>query len=88
MYRVNYDVENWELLTKSFRALPEVTKAQVLTDSFAMANAELLDKRIMWNIFEKVGTESGEILWTHAFHLLATIQNRLWDSGLFKVIFD
>lgn len=88
LYRVNYDIENWKLLTKSFRALPEVTKAQVLTDSFAMANAEQLDKRIMWNILEKVETESGEILWKLALHLLTTFQDQFWDSSLFKVIFE
>lgn len=88
LYRVNYDVENWKLLIKSFQALPEITKAQVLTDSFAIANAGLLDKRIMWNILEKVGTESGEILWTPALRLLTTLQDYFWDSDLFKVMLE
>jgi len=88
LYHVNYDMENWQLLTKSFRALPEITKTQVLTDSSAMVNAGLLDKRIMWNILEKMETESGKILWTPALHLLTTIQDRLWDSSLFKVKFE
>ncbi|XP_071636854.1 thyrotropin-releasing hormone-degrading ectoenzyme-like [Temnothorax longispinosus] len=86
LYRVNYDVENWKLLTKSFRVLPEITKAQLLTDSFAIAKAGLLDKRIMWNILEKVEAESGEILWTPALRLLTSIQRRLWDSDLFKFV--
>ncbi|XP_028049052.1 thyrotropin-releasing hormone-degrading ectoenzyme isoform X2 [Monomorium pharaonis] len=86
LYRVNYDVENWKLLTKSFRALPQATKAQVLTDSFAMANAEQLDKRIMWNIFEKMETENGEMLWKLALRLLNTIQDQFWDSSLFKFV--
>jgi len=73
-------------LTKSFQALPEITKVQVLTDSSAMTNAGLLDKKIMWNILEKMEKESGIILWTSALRLLTTIQNRLWDSNLFKVI--
>lgn len=76
------------MLTKSFRALPEVTKTQILTDSFAIVNAGLLDKRIMWNIFEKLATESGQILWTPALHLLTTIRDRLWDSNLFKVTLE
>ncbi|XP_018367956.1 PREDICTED: thyrotropin-releasing hormone-degrading ectoenzyme-like isoform X1 [Trachymyrmex cornetzi] len=86
LYRVNYDIENWNLLTKSFQALPEVTKVQVLTDSSAMTNAGLLDKRIMWNILEKMEKESGIILWTPALRLLTTIQNRLWNSDLFKFV--
>ncbi|XP_011343855.1 glutamyl aminopeptidase [Ooceraea biroi] len=81
LYRVNYDVENWKLLAKSFRALPEVVKVQVLSDSFAMADAKLLDKRVMWNILEKLEAESGETLWTIAMIFLTTIQNRLWDSN-------
>lgn len=59
----------------------------MLTDSAAMTNAGLLDKRIMWNILEKMETESGTILWTPALRLLTIIQNRLWDSNSFKVIF-
>lgn len=85
LYRINYDVENWKLLTKSFRGLPEITKAQILTDSFTIANAGLLDKKIMWNILEKVETESGEILWTPALRLLTIIQNRFRDLDLFNV---
>ncbi|EFN62134.1 Aminopeptidase N [Camponotus floridanus] len=86
LYRVNYDIKNWKLLTKSFRALPKVAKVQVLTDSSAMVNAGLLNKRIMWSILEKLETESEEMLWTPAMPLLTTIQSRLWDSSIFEVI--
>ncbi|KAL6259522.1 hypothetical protein P5V15_009439 [Pogonomyrmex californicus] len=86
LYRVNYNVENWKLLSKSFRVLPEITKIQVLTDSSAMANAGLLDKKIMWDILKKVETESGETLWTPVLPLLTTIQSHLWDSNLFKFV--
>ncbi|GAB1859250.1 Aminopeptidase [Camponotus japonicus] len=86
LYRVNYDIENWKLLTKSFRALPKVAKVQVLTDSSAMVNAGLLNKRIMWSILEKLETESGEMLWTPAMPLLTTIQSRLWDSSIFEFV--
>ncbi|XP_011707487.1 PREDICTED: thyrotropin-releasing hormone-degrading ectoenzyme-like isoform X2 [Wasmannia auropunctata] len=86
LYRVNYDAENWKLLTESFRALPEITKTQVLTDSVAMANAGLLDKRIMWNILEKMEMESEEILWTPVLSLLTNIQDQLWNSSLFEFV--
>lgn len=86
MYRVNYDIENWKLLTKSFRALPQVAKVQVLTDSSAMVNAGLLDERIMWSILEKLEAERGEMLWTPAMSLLTIIQSHLWDSSTFEVI--
>ncbi|XP_025986854.2 thyrotropin-releasing hormone-degrading ectoenzyme isoform X2 [Solenopsis invicta] len=86
LYRVNYDIENWKLLTKSFRALPEVTKAQVLTDSFAMANAEQLDKRIIWNFLEKMETESGETLWKLTLQVMTTIYDQFRDSSLLKFV--
>ncbi|XP_050463776.1 thyrotropin-releasing hormone-degrading ectoenzyme-like isoform X2 [Cataglyphis hispanica] len=86
LYHVNYDIENWKLLTKSFRALPKVAKVQVLTDSSAMVNGGLLDKRIMWSILEKLETESGEMLWTPAIPLLTIIQSRLWDSSVFEFV--
>nr|XP_012234185.1 PREDICTED: thyrotropin-releasing hormone-degrading ectoenzyme-like [Linepithema humile] len=86
LYHVNYDVENWKLLTKSFHTLSEVVKAQVLTDSSAIANAGLLDKRIMWNILEKLEVENSEMLWTVAMPLLSTIQDRLWNSSIFNFV--
>lgn len=84
-YRVNYDADNWKLLLKSFRALPEVAKVQLLADSFAIANAGLLDMRITWSIVEKLEAESGETLWTHAMLTLATVYDYFWDSSVFKV---
>lgn len=83
---MNYDIENWVLLTKSYQTLPEVTKAQLLTDSFAMVNAGLLDARIAWNILEKLQVESGKMLWTSAIPLMTAIRDHLWDSDVFKVI--
>lgn len=85
LYRVNYDVENWKLLLKSFRTLPEVAKVQLLSDSFAIANAGLLDMRIMWSILQKLEVESGEMLWTHAILTLDTVKDYFWDSNVFKV---
>jgi hypothetical protein len=88
LYRVNYDAENWKLLARSFRALPEVAKVQLLSDSFAMADAELLDARVMWSILRKLEAESGETLWKIAMILLTRIQNRLGDSSVFEVTLD
>lgn len=86
LYRVNYDAENWKLLTRSFGTLPEVAKVQLLTDSFAMVDAGLLDKIIMWRILEKLEAETGEMLWTLAIPLLTTIHDRLWKSSAFEVM--
>lgn len=88
MYLVNYDVENWRLLIKSFRALPEVTKTQLLFDSYQIHDARLLEGRILWSIFEKLEAESGEMLWTDAIVILTTIRDRFWDSDILKVIFE
>lgn len=85
MYRVNYDIENWKLLTKSFRNLPEVTKAQLLSDSSAMTDAGLLDKRIMWDIVGKLETESGEIVWKSAMYSLINVKDCFEDSEVFEV---
>ncbi|XP_019697448.1 thyrotropin-releasing hormone-degrading ectoenzyme-like [Harpegnathos saltator] len=84
LYRVNYDVENWKLLLRSFRALPEVAKVQLLADSFALANAGLLDMRITWSILEKLRTETGEMLWMHAILTLTTVKDYFWDSNVFE----
>ncbi|XP_020279777.1 thyrotropin-releasing hormone-degrading ectoenzyme-like isoform X2 [Pseudomyrmex gracilis] len=86
LYRVNYDAENWKLLTRSFETLPEVAKVQLLTDSSAMVDAGLLDKIIMWRILEKLEAETGEMLWTLAIPLLTTIHDRLWKSSAFEFV--
>lgn len=40
-YRVNYDTHSWKKLIENFRTLPEVTRAQLIDDSFNLARANL-----------------------------------------------
>lgn len=40
-YRVNYDQLSWKNLIKKFSTLPEITRAQLIDDSFNLARADL-----------------------------------------------
>ncbi|KAG7187572.1 hypothetical protein KM043_016642 [Ampulex compressa] len=86
LYRVNYDIENWGLLTKSFKGLPQVTKAQLLADAFAAANAGLLNHTVPWDILQNLETETGELLWTAALSAFKFVKYRLADSPAFKFV--
>ncbi|XP_066603306.1 aminopeptidase N-like isoform X2 [Prorops nasuta] len=83
-YRINYDEENWKLLTNSFNELPTITKSQLLSDSFAMANVGLLNQSLAWSILSKLRNESKKVVWLGAFESLTDIKNRMWDSNGFK----
>nr|XP_050853793.1 thyrotropin-releasing hormone-degrading ectoenzyme-like [Vespula vulgaris] len=86
LYRVNYDVENWRLLTNRFDILPERTKLQILNDAFAMFNAGLLDQAFLWKILLKFNIDTEETVWLSVKTALEYIEYRLWDSHVFEFV--
>ncbi|XP_047356271.1 thyrotropin-releasing hormone-degrading ectoenzyme-like isoform X1 [Vespa velutina] len=86
LYRVNYDVENWRLLTNRFDILPETTKLQILNDAFAMFNAGLLDQAFLWKILLKFNVDTEETVWLSVKDAFKYIEYRLWDSQVFEFV--
>ncbi|XP_043492833.1 aminopeptidase Q-like [Polistes fuscatus] len=84
LYRVNYDEENWKLLTNRFDLLPDTTKLQILSDAFAMFNRGLLDQTLLWKFLLKLNVDTGKNVWLLVKDALGYIEYRLWDSQVFR----
>ncbi|KAK2586530.1 hypothetical protein KPH14_011422 [Odynerus spinipes] len=84
LYRVNYDVQNWSLLTSRFNFLPETTKLQLLNDAFAMFNAGLIEHDLLTTVLFNFDANTEEAVWLSAVVSLRYIKYRLWDSQDFK----
>ncbi|XP_055851068.1 aminopeptidase N isoform X3 [Episyrphus balteatus] len=68
-YRVNYDYESWIVLKKKFSTLPSITRAQLLDDSFHLAQAEYLTYDIpLTFLLEMYTAVEDELLWASSQH--------------------
>ncbi|KAM7537910.1 hypothetical protein Aperf_G00000062915 [Anoplocephala perfoliata] len=60
-YRVNYDMENWQLLIKALRAnhqeIPRLMRAQIIDDSFHIANQGSLPFDVFLNLTRYLRSE-------------------------------
>lgn len=65
-YRVNYDLDNWNLLiqqlTRSHEQISLVNRAQLISDSFNLANAEFLDHSIFLRLLSNYLVNETEYL--------------------------
>ncbi|XP_026478385.1 aminopeptidase N-like isoform X2 [Ctenocephalides felis] len=65
-YRVNYDNENWNLLIEAYYELPDLTRAQLLDDSFALARAHLLEYEIPLIFASRLSHDMSPVAWQSA----------------------
>ncbi|KRT84251.1 hypothetical protein AMK59_2936, partial [Oryctes borbonicus] len=62
-YRVNYDINNWQLIrnylwTGNFSAIPPINRAQVLDDAFNLARSGRLNQSIVLEIGSYIANET------------------------------
>lgn len=78
-FRVNYDLENWEMLTKQlmdpkqYLQIGELNRAQIVADSLHLARAGLLNYSVALNITKYLSKEISYIPWAAAFSDLSYI---------------
>ena len=66
-YRVNYDLENWNLLINQlndptgFEMIDVISRAQLLDDSFNLANAELINITIFFKLANYLKFETNNL---------------------------
>lgn len=76
-YRVNYDQANWNLLiaqlnSEDFEAIHALNRAQLVDDSFSLAQAELISYDTAFRVIEYLQQETDYIPWAAvSFHLIA-----------------
>uniref|UniRef100_A0A6M2DWG5 Aminopeptidase n=1 Tax=Xenopsylla cheopis TaxID=163159 RepID=A0A6M2DWG5_XENCH len=65
-YRVNYEPENWNLLIESYYDLSDLTRAQLLDDSFALARAHRLEYETPLILTSRLSHDLSPIAWQSA----------------------
>ncbi|KAE8749188.1 hypothetical protein FOCC_FOCC004095 [Frankliniella occidentalis] len=84
-FRVNYDLDNWRLLSEQLRRdpsrLPVAVRAQLLDDAFALAGAGLLPYEVALNLTTYLpGREHHPRPWAPALAGLGDILSHLTDQ--------
>lgn len=95
-YRVNYDVENWKMLTdylmnpKKFKKIGTLNRAQLLDDALNLARAGKLDYHLALNLTRYLVHEKEYVPWQAGFVALSYLGSMFIRTGnydLFKVRF-
>ncbi|XP_017889116.2 aminopeptidase N-like, partial [Ceratina calcarata] len=84
-YRVNYDVENWELLIKELNKGNEtkihvLNRAQMIDDAFNLARVNSLNYTVALNLALYLTHEVDYMPWQPAFRHLSFLKNLLRNS--------
>jgi aminopeptidase N len=78
-YRVNYDTNNWneliKQLTNDHEAIEQISRAQLLDDSFNLGRAGLIDQTIFLNISNYLLNEKSPLPFRAAFYGLDFISD-------------
>ncbi|CAB3384996.1 Hypothetical predicted protein [Cloeon dipterum] len=73
LYRINYDAENWELLSTALRneknhgGIPTLNRVQIIDDAFSLAKAGLLEYNLALNLLRYLRHEREYFPWKAAF---------------------
>lgn len=83
-YRVNYDVTNWNLLTKHLRSgeyktIPALNRAQILDDAFNLARGGYVDYSIPLNLSKYLILEKDYEPWIAAINSIQFLDKILRD---------
>lgn len=95
-YRVNYDKDNWKMISvhlrdaSHFKEIVPSNRAQLLDDAMNLARGGLLDYRIAMDLTRYLELETDYVPWKAAIQSLNFIDSMLMKGGeynLFKVHF-
>ncbi|KRT82229.1 Peptidase [Oryctes borbonicus] len=93
-YRVNYDIENWQLLTKElnsrsgFKNFDPKNRAQLLDDALNLASAGYLDYDMAMNVTRYLVHEREYVPWRAAFNSFDFLYAIFSHSGQFDKFKD
>ncbi|XP_018321790.1 glutamyl aminopeptidase isoform X2 [Agrilus planipennis] len=79
-YRINYNRDLWDSLTRNFNSLTVADQTHLLEESFSIAEANLLDYSIPLNLTKQLQSETEYIPWTVASKKLRMLKTYLTDS--------
>ncbi|CAB3384998.1 Hypothetical predicted protein [Cloeon dipterum] len=94
LYRINYDAENWDLLSTALRTeknhgeIPTLNRVQIIDDAFNLARAGLLEYSLALNILRYLHHEREYLPWKAAFanlEYLSRMTKRGGGYGPFRI---
>ncbi|XP_053976697.1 aminopeptidase N-like [Hylaeus volcanicus] len=88
-YRVNYNKENWKLLsdylqTENYDKIDPVNRAQLIDDALALARERRLNYTIALTVTKFLAKEKDYIPWTTAFRHLNFFESVLYSSDKYS----
>ncbi|RZF34619.1 hypothetical protein LSTR_LSTR008644 [Laodelphax striatellus] len=69
LFLVNYDADNWKMLTEHIDEMPETVRAQLLHDAMSLALSGRLDMVTMLNVTTFLRREQAPLVWKTFFPL-------------------
>lgn len=96
-YRVNYDINNWELLAnylqdpQNYSKIASTNRAQIVDDALTLARAGKLDYRIALNLTQYLINENEYVPWRSAlgaFNFIDSMMSSGPDYYLLQVCFQ
>ncbi|XP_072037073.1 aminopeptidase N-like [Amphiura filiformis] len=89
-YRVNYDTQNWKLLSKQLvtnhSMIPEANRAALLNDAFNLARAGEMSQAIALDITLYLTNETQYVPWKAAISALGYLDNMLSKTGAYGAL--
>ncbi|XP_072036065.1 aminopeptidase N-like [Amphiura filiformis] len=86
-YRVNYDTQNWKLLSKQLvtnhSMIPVANRAALLNDAFSLARAGAMSQAIALDITLYLTNETQYVPWQAAKSALGYLDNMLSKTGAY-----
>jgi aminopeptidase N len=83
-YRVNYDIDNWNLITKGLHEnhnnIPPLNRAQLLDDALNLAQAGKLPYSVLLDLTMYLEHDTDYIPWTAALNTLSFLDRRLTNN--------
>ena len=93
-YRVNYDEDNWNLLTNQLNTdhsqIDELSRATLIDDAFNLAKGEVIKQIRFFDVIKHLEHETSHIPWTPARDGLSYINTMIytcnnWTYTAYKV---
>ncbi|XP_046393612.1 aminopeptidase N-like [Ischnura elegans] len=92
-YRVNYDEQNWRMLSNALLAnesgavaLPDVTKAQIIDDALSLAQAGRLNYSIALQVTTFLSKETQLVPWTAALGAFGYLRDVLKHTSRYGLL--
>ena len=90
-YRVNYDSDNWDLLTQqlngdNFEVIHVINRAQLIDDSLNLARAEIISYDVAFGILEYLRQEIDFAPWSAVSIFITRIKHKILFILYFRLI--